>query len=258
MSPKIIYYYQTLTSLKPIITSNTVTHIHRSSIHFGTDDQKDPYLHLNNYSPYSEKFDTVWQELFMATNHNIKVMLMLGGAGGAFQDLFSNFELYYGLLYNLIQNKSNIIQGIDLDIEEEVTLEKVQMLISRIKKDFGNGFTISMAPIQSSLQNDIPGMGGFIYKDLYGSEVGKYIDYFNGQFYEDYTLESYQAVIENGYPENKVVMGMLMGQDFTQIQKELKKIYEEYGTQFGGVFFWEYYAAPENWSLVCKSILSSA
>ena len=107
---------------------------------------------------------------------------MLGGAGGAYSDLFSNFEVYYGMLKTLINTKS-FICGIDLDIEEPVSLDNVKMLIQRIKKDFGPNFLISMAPIQSSLQQDYPGMGGFIYKDLYSSEVGKLIDYFNGQFY---------------------------------------------------------------------------
>ena len=258
MFPKIIYYYQTLTTLQPIITTNTVTHIHLSSIHFGIDNQKDPYIHLNNYSPYSERFDNVWQELFMATNHGIKVILMVGGAGGAFQDLFQDFETNFNLLANLIHNKSNIIKGVDLDIEEEVTLPDVIMLINRLLNDFGINFIISMAPIQSSLQSDTPGMGGFVYKDLYGSEVGKYIDYFNGQFYQDYSLAAYEAVVDNGYPENKVVMGMIMGQDFSTIQKELKKLYQEYGNNFGGVFIWEYYGAPPNWSLICKSILSKS
>ena len=41
------------------------------------------------------------------------------------------------------------------------------MLISLIKKDFGKDFTISMAPIQSSLQYDKLGLGGFLYKELF-------------------------------------------------------------------------------------------
>lgn len=252
---KIIYYYQTLTSLQPILYSNTVTHIHLSSIHFGVTNNE-PYIHLNDNSPYNSVFDDVWKELFIASNNNIKIILMVGGAGGAFTDLFSNFEVYYGMLKTLIKTKS-FICGIDLDIEEPVSLDNVKMLIQRIKKDFGPNFLISMAPIQSSLQQDYPGMGGFIYKDLYSSEVGKLIDYFNGQFYMNYTKESYDIVVENGYPEEKVVMGMLMGQDFEKIQIELKKLKEEYGMAFGGVFVWEYFAAPENWSKICNTILNS-
>jgi hypothetical protein len=259
MSPKIIYYYQTFTSLKPILNLNlnSVTHIHLSSIHFGKQQDNTPYIHLNNYPPSDEKFDEVWKELFIATQKNIKVILMVGGAGGAFQDLFSNFEVYYRLLRNLINAKSNTIQGIDLDIEESTDINNIKMLISRVKEDFGPNFIISMAPIQTALQTDNPGLGGFSYKDLYCSEVGKDIDYFNGQFYEDYSLHSYNSVVENGYPEQKVVMGMLMGQDFKKIVEEVKEIYEEYGNSFGGVFIWEYYAAPTNWSQIFYNIFNS-
>ena len=37
----------------------------------------------------------------------------------------------------------------------------------------------TMAPVSPSLETDYPGMGGFVYKDLYNSLEGKYIDYFN-------------------------------------------------------------------------------
>ena len=113
-----------------------------------------------------------------------------------------------------------------------------------------------MAPIQSALQNDNPGLGGFSYKELYGSEVGKDISYFNGQFYQDFSAEAYDSVVDNGYPEEKVVMGMLMGQNFRNSVEEVKKIYEEYGNSFGGVFIWEYYAAPSNWSQIFYKIFN--
>ena len=100
-------------------------------------------------------------------------------------------------------------------------------------------------------------MGGFVYKDLYVSSVGKDIEYFNGQFYGSYSVNAYESVVDNGYPEEKVVMGMLMGQDFDKIQIELKKLKEEYGSSFGGVFIWEYFGAPNNWSKICNSILNT-
>ena len=166
-SPKIIFYYQTFSTLQPILYSNTpVTHIHLSSIHFGTDDNLQPYIHLNNDSPYSEKNKEMWEEIETAAKMGIKIVLMVGGAGTAYQDLFSNFMIYYNMLYHLLKNKP-FISGIDLDIEEEVPIEKIEMLIQQIKKDFPrDDFIISTAPIQSSLQDDIPGMGGFVYKKL--------------------------------------------------------------------------------------------
>ena len=249
MSPKIIYYYQTFTSLEPILTNKTVTHIHLSAIHFGKDESQKPYIHLNDYSPYDSKFDEVWKELFIATQNNIDVRLMVGGAGTAFQQLFSNFSVYYPMLLQLINIKSNIIQGIDLDIEESVKLEDVKMLITKLKTDLGRNFKISMAPIQSALQTDFPGMGGFVYKDLYVSSVGKDIEYFNGQFYGSYSVNAYESVVDNGYPEEKVVMGMLMGENVEENYEVVEKLYQEYGDSFGGVFIWEYSGAPVDWSL---------
>ena len=71
-------------------------------------------------------------------------MLMMGGAGGAYQELFSNFSVYYPLLINLIKTKN--IQGLDIDIEENVKLDDVRMLIKHLVNDLGRSFTITMAP----------------------------------------------------------------------------------------------------------------
>ena len=46
MTNRIIYYYQTFTGLKPILNKDIVTHIHLSSIHFGTNSDNSPYIHL--------------------------------------------------------------------------------------------------------------------------------------------------------------------------------------------------------------------
>ena len=110
-----------------------------------------------------------------------------------------------------------------------------------------------MAPIQSSLQEDNPGMGGFIYKELYNSDEGKMIEYFSGQFYFNYSEESYTQSINNGYPSEKVIMGMISGQDYTN---ELKKVVLKYGEKFGGVFIWEYYDSPPTWYLDIQKIFN--
>jgi chitinase len=257
-TPRIIYYYQTFNGLKNILYQDTsVTHIHLSSIHFGTNtDETTPYIHLNDYSPYDKRFDQVWEDLLNAKKYNIKTILMVGGAGGAFGTLFSNFNTYYPLLRDLIIDKSvneNIIQGVDLDVEEYTNIADIKMLIRKLKEDFGKDFIITMAPIQMSLQEDNIGMGGFIYKDLYNSPEGEMIDYFNGQFYMDYSENAYTQVIENGYPCEKIVMGMISGENY---EEELKKVYQKYGAKFGGVFIWEYYNSPINWEKNVKSIMA--
>ena len=253
--PRIIYYYQTFCELNKILQKPCyVTHIHLASIHFGLDDNNKPYIHLNNYEPYNSKFDSVWTELEKATELGITVILMVGGAGSAFYDLFSNYKTYYPLLKELIQEKRNIIKGIDLDIEEEVDIEDVKMLINNINKDFGNEFIITMAPIQSSLEHDVPGMGDFIYKDLYKSEEGKLISYFNTQFYFDYSKTGYDQIVKNGYPAEKIVMGMITNQNIDNDYLELQKTFQEYHPNFGGVFIWEYFNAPDDWLDTIKKI----
>ena len=135
MSKRIIFYYQTFTDLKPILYKDTpLTHIHLSSIHFGIDDNKKNYIHLNDHNPFDSIFDNVWNQLEIACKLDIKIVLMLGGAGGAYNVLFSDFEVYYKLLYNLIKSKP-FITGIDLDIEEYTPLDDVKKLINRIVQD---------------------------------------------------------------------------------------------------------------------------
>ena len=256
MSPRVIMYYQTFTSLKPILLKQSpVTHIHVSSIHFGLDNKNQPYIHLNNELPYSYIFDNVWKELEQAAKDGIKIKLMVGGAGGGYASLFGDFKTYYPMLADLLRNKS-FISGVDLDIEEPVSLENVKMLMSRIKEDFGNSLTLSMAPIQSSLEADEPGMGGFVYKDLLQSPEGKLIDYFNVQFYSDYSCDAFDRIVNNGYLPEMIVMGAMAG---TSTSKEVTKTVQKYKENFGGVFVWEYSFAtpsPLEWAKNMHTIIS--
>ena len=260
MSPKVIYYYQTLNGLQGLLDNGYATQINLSAIHFGQDSQNNPYIHINDHTPDDPIYNNLWKELQQALSQNIKICIMLGGAGGAFQTLFSDFDSYYPLLYQLIKNKT-MITGIDLDVEELVKLSDIKMLIRRLKADFGLGFQITMAPIAYSMESDNPGMGGFIYKDLFHSPEGSQIDYFNVQCYNSYSKELYDDIINNGYPPNKIIMGMIYGQNINNIICELEKIKHAY-PNFLGVFIWEYFQAPpgapqhpEVWGQIMKNIL---
>ena len=246
MISRVIYYYQTFITIEKILKEKpTVTHIHLSSIHFGYDDNNAAYIHLNDNDPYDKIFDNVWKELTLAYNLGIKIVLMIGGAGGGYFSLFNNFSVFYKLLFNLIKNKS-IIQGIDLDIEENVELNNVKMLINNINNDFikkNKNFILTMAPIQSSMESDQPGMGGFIYKDLYNSPQGKLISYFNVQCYYDYSVEAFDNMVNNKYPPEKIVMGMISSEDFKNCVKVASILSNKY-KNFGGVFNWEYFDSP--------------
>lgn len=260
MKTKVIYYYQTLNGLQGLLDNGYATQINLSAIHFGQDSQNKPYIHINDNTPNDPTYTNLWKELEQAQSQNIKICVMLGGAGGAFQTLFSDFDSYYPLLYQLIKNKT-MITGIDLDVEELVKLSDIKMLIRRLKADFGLEFQITMAPISYSMETDNPGMGGFVYKDLFHSPEGSQIDYFNVQCYNSYSKDLYDEIINNGYPPNKIIMGMIYGQDINNIINELDKIKTAY-QDFLGVFMWEYFQAPpsapqhpEVWGQIMKRIL---
>jgi hypothetical protein len=252
---RVIFYYQTFVGLKEILKQNPdVTHIHLSSIHFGTEDDSQPYIHLNNNHPDSSMFKDVWNDLDHAAALGIKVILMIGGAGNGYSSLFSNYDTHYSQLHRLFHTHS-CLSGIDFDIEEQVDLNDVKKVMFDFKKDFPL-YTISFAPIQSSLQIDEPGMGGFIYKDLYSSEYGKIIDYFNVQFYSDFSVEAYDQIVTNGYPPSMIVMGSINGSGSIDTVYRLCKKY----SGFGGVFSWEYFStipAPQDWAYAMKNIQST-
>ena len=119
----------------------------------------------------------------------------------------------------------------------------VKKLIRQIDKDHGKDFIISMAPVSYSLKTDNVGLGNFSYKDLLRSPEGQRINYFNGQFYGDFNISSYDAAIQNDYPSDKLVIGMLAGTynyTFQDIYNTVRNISNKYA-YFGGVFVWEYF-----------------
>jgi hypothetical protein len=239
---KTIYYYQSFVGLDKLIPKpNDIDVIIVSSIHF---DQNNIYL--NDNLPSDPIFNELWKQTNILSKEGVTIMLMMGGAGGAYQSLFQNFSVYYPLLIHLIKQKN--IQGIDIDIEEMVDINHVRMLIKHLVNDLGTNFIITMAPVGNSLIQDGPGMGGFSYKTLYQSDVGKYIHWFNAQCYGGtFSYGTYKQMIDNGYPPEKVGMGMMSG-DFTNktfpnALQEVKKIINDY-PQMCSVDDWEYFDAP--------------
>ena len=219
-------------------------------------------IYLNDNGPYDPLFNELWLETHEASDQGVTIMLMMGGAGLAYGELFSDFETYYPLLKDLITEKS-WIKGIDLDIEESVTLDNVKMLMNRLVKDFGNDFIITMAPVSTSLMHDGSSMAGFCYKELYLSEEGKHIQWFNTQCYYSFSCKTYKSIVNNGYPPEKIVIGMESGQyneeTFSNALCEVTKIKQEY-PDYGGVYDWEYPNAPPNkndpsqWAKLMKQI----
>ena len=260
---KTIYYYQTFVGLHDLMDHvQDIDVIIVSSIHFGKDKNNQENIFLNDNIPYDPIFNNLWYETEKLSVQGCNIMLMMGGAGFAYKELFSDFDTYYPLLKGLIEEKS-WIKGIDLDVEETTSIDNIKMLINRLVKDFSDEFIITMAPVSSTLIADGSSFAGFNYKELYNSIEGKYIHWFNTQCYDSYTFETYESIIKNGYPPEKIVMGMESGQfdesSFKEALDEIKKIKDKY-PKFSGVFDWEYLNAPPNkedpseWARLMKQI----
>ena len=238
---KIIYYYQSFSSLHDLINLKLDNvYIYVASLHFGIDKEGERYISLNDSSPDSQI--DLWTDIEIANEAGLNIMVMLGGAGGAYTSFFQDFNYYYNLLFNFLK-RYNFISGIDLDVEENSDLGNIRLLINKLRYDFGDKFIVTMAPIESAMVTDSPGIGGFSYKDLYKSREGQMINWFNVQAYNIFSEDIYTQIINNGYPPEKIVFGMLGDNynptTFLDAVTEIKKIYDKF-PRMNGVCLWEY------------------
>lgn len=247
MKPHIIYYYQTFVGLEDILNlpDCPVTHLMVSSLHFGQTSAGKQYIHLNDYPPDHSCFDTMWSQIRCARDRGVTVMLMLGGAGGAYGALFSDYDTYYPMLLQVLRQFS-CITGLELDVEEDITLSNIRRLISDLHRDLPTSFLLTMAPISDALVDDTPGLGGFRYSELAQTLEGRRIDWYNVQCYGEYTLELYETILRAGWPSSKIVMGMISGSTdaFREVCHQLQRIHEKYPDNFLGVDVWEYCNCP--------------
>lgn|GEM_PF-1925973 len=275
---RIVMYYQThyysdgsFVSLKPLVDQGTgITDIVVGAIHIN-DTPGD--LHLNDYVPSAPYFDPVWADLDYVKAHGVRVLGMLGGAApGTFTRLDTDFDTYYPELHDFIAQYG--LQGLDLDVEEPMSLAGVERLIDRLRADFGPDFVITLAPVPGALSGG-SNLSGFDYVQLY-RDRGDDIAWFNTQFYcgnGDLTgTAGYDAIIANGFPASKVVAGTITNADncgsgyipfdtVQQVTRELTAMYPD----FGGVMGWEYFnsdpdgpAAPWRWAALLRDAMKPA
>ena len=277
-SKRIIYYYQTqysngqYVSLAPIWKTknpNTgvpyTTDVIIAAFHLGYDSDGRPYIHLNDNVPGDPMFDVMWPQVHRLQRFGITTRMMLGGAAaGSYADLFAHWSTFYPILRQTLKHYR--LDGIDLDVEENVSLADIEKLIKRLNADFGPSFETTLAPVATALTNG-PNLSGFDYPQLYASPVGQDIAWFDTQFYSGFgslgSVTGYEKVVEFGYPPAVVVAGMIAnpldGSGFVPIQtvqNTVSQLVATYPT-FGGVFAWEYFNAqpggpskPAEWSKV--------
>lgn len=191
--PRIITYYQTHhtpdgvpISVLPLLTQPGIrlTHLILAAIHINGDPDG---LTLNDHAPSHPRFQTLWAELRVLQASGVKVLGMLGGAAkGSFSrerldapDGDPAFERYYAPLRDLVRERG--LDGIDLDVEEEMSLAGAVRLVDRLRADFGPGFIITFAPVAAALLDSRRNLSGFDYEAL---EVmrGRDIAWYNCQF----------------------------------------------------------------------------
>lgn len=285
-------------SLLPLLTDHTgVTHIIIAAIHLN---QEPGEITLNEDNPFNQKFSSLWSEVKHLQRYGVKVLGMLGGAakgsykllGGSSSDVgthriliclhlkltLKKFEKYYTPLRDLLLTTA--LDGLDIDIEEEIPIETVTRLISRLRTDFGTNFLITLAPVASALIPNpfilevlyplnpqpkcstapspvyptLPNLSGFSYAELERSVYGAEIAWYNTQFYGGWgnalSTAWYDAVIEVGWSPERIVLGVLTDpqsgagyvpiETLVNVSAALNEKYRGYNGGFGGVMGWEY------------------
>jgi len=238
-----------------------LTHLIVCSFHINQDSE----VHLNDFPPDDAHFNTLWNETAIMQSAGVRVMGMVGGAApGSFntQTLDSTdsttFEHYYGQLRDVIRKYH--LQGMDLDVEQTMSDDGIARLISRLRRDFGPDFLITLAPVASALDNSA-NLSGFDYKAL-EQGLGRDIAFYNAQFYNGFgfmgTPDDYEAVVSNGFSASKVLAGQITTPDagsefipFDQLKTTIQALQARYG-QIGGIMGWEYFnsepgGTPEPW-----------
>ena len=239
-------------SMLPLVENNTgATHVILAAIHIN---EGPGNITLNDDPPDSPKFDPLWAEVPLVKQGGLKVMGMLGGAAqGSFQRLDGDadqFERYYGPLLDMIRRYA--LDGLDLDVEEEMSLQGVIRLIDRLKADMGDNFIISLAPVAAALLG-VGNLSGFDYRELEQARASK-IAWYNAQFYNGWgpaeDPRMYAAIVAQGWAPRRVVYGLLTNpgngsQGYVprdKIGPVLGALVQQFPT-FGGVMGWEFFNA---------------
>lgn len=236
-------------SMLPLVQDKTgITHIILAAIHLNDEPGN---ITLNDDPPSDRKFNQLWTEVCTIRTSGVKVMGMLGGAAqGSFNRLDGSgdqFKEYYDPLLKMIRDYS--LDGLDLDVEEKMSLPGVIRLIDR---DLGNNFIVTLAPVADALLNE-GNMSRFDYKALEKARGSK-ANWYNVQFYngwgsaEDPTM--YDQIIHHGWSAHRVILGLLTnpqnGESGFVALKETKDVLRKLTTRhkdFGGVIGWEYFNA---------------
>ncbi|MER7398388.1 glycosyl hydrolase family 18 protein [Streptomyces sp. NPDC000151] len=276
---RLVVYYQTQYTNGGYVSPLGLTDHHTGTTHLllaavHLNDVNGPYapVHLNDDPPGAAKFAPMWRDLKTMQGRGVRVLAMLGGAApGSFQRLDTEFTTYYPLLRDFLRQYA--LDGVDLDVEERMSLTGIVRLIDALRADFGPGFLITLAPVASALSGG-GNLSGFGYDRLYRDRGGD-IAWFNAQFYNGWgslaSTADYDAIVRRGLiPPAKVAAGALTSPanggsgylDLSALRRTVTTLTTKYG-DFGGVAGWEYFnsepggtSAPWEWAAGVSGALS--
>lgn len=239
-------------SMLPLVENPTgVTHIIIAALHLN---EEPGHITLNDDPPENAVYGPMWAEVPQVKQHGVKVMGMLGGAApGSFSCLDGDqekFERYYRPLLEAIRRHE--LDGLDLDVEEKMSLPGIIRLIDRLRLDMGDNFIITLAPVAAALLG-IGNLSGFDYRELEQQRASK-INWYNTQFYNGWgpadDPRMYAAIISQGWSPHRVVYGLLTNpgngsQGYVPREKigPVLGLLVERFPNFGGVMGWEYFNA---------------
>jgi len=208
---------------------------------------------MNNDAYDSPRLDALWAECRTLQAGGIRVMAMLGGAcPGSFPPLDGDvdvFEAHYLPLAAMVRSRA--LDGLDLDVEERMSLPGIVRLIDRLKSDFGPSFLVTLAPVATAL---MPGnrrqLSGFSYFEL-EKAFARHIDWYNVQFYCGWasleSVDDFLTIVEAGVDACRVVVGVSTHPKWGKgwlpddmLAGTLGTIIEVFPT-LGGVMAWEYH-----------------
>ncbi|KAK3988605.1 glycoside hydrolase [Cladorrhinum sp. PSN332] len=259
--PRLIMYYQTHhtpaaqggthISILPLIMQPGIhlTHLILAAIHINEDPSA---LTLNDHHPSHPRFDTLWAELRILQASGVKVLGMLGGAAkGSYTRLDASqerFERYYAPLASLVRERG--LDGLDLDVEEEMSLPGIIRLVDRLRADFGEDFIITLAPVAAALVSPRHNLSGFDYAAL-ERERGREIAWYNAQFYCGWgdcsNPAMYEMILLRGWRKDKIVVGLVTSPENGsgwvpwEVFGSVVPLMRGKGEGFGGVMGWEYF-----------------
>lgn len=251
MEKRVIFYLTSDNNYEMKIYNSYATHIH-----FGYFTFNNSKIYLNNKDPNDAIYNELWFDLGISTEKKMKCIIVLD-----VENIY-NDDNNYNELCKLINSKRDIINGIDLIVENKITLNNIKKFINDIKKDYPDLLLVMSTIGYSMCVRDI----NTIYNDekewsysLFNKSVeANQIDYYCCNFNEDdFTMDSLDDMIDNGFSINKLVMGCYSKyfQDYDNYY-ELRCIAKKY-SDIGGTFIKYFNNSPYKWDLSVWLCLTS-